>query len=181
MDFQSTLFKSQGRRIGIVVPTVVVSETHTDTLEITEHPVESGSNIADHAYLKPAQVKMDVGFAGGGAWPFDAIASMLTPPGPAEIYQQLLDLQASRTPLDVVTGKRKYQNMLIQSMEVTTDNLKENVLRATLTLREVRISQSAEWKAAEKNDMSQGVSTSGVQNAGEKMEQPASQTATPLI
>ena len=40
MDILSTLFQQQTRKIGMIVPSVVVSEKHTDTLEITEHPVE---------------------------------------------------------------------------------------------------------------------------------------------
>jgi hypothetical protein len=42
MDILSTLFQQQSRRIGLIVPSVVVSEKHSDTLEITEHPVETG-------------------------------------------------------------------------------------------------------------------------------------------
>ena len=53
MDILSTLFQQQSRKIGMIVPSVVVSEKHTDTLEITEHPVEVGAAIADHAYKKP--------------------------------------------------------------------------------------------------------------------------------
>lgn len=184
MAFDLTLFRAKTRRIGMIVPTVVVSENHSDNLEITEHPVEYGSNIADHAYRKPAQVKMEVGFAGGGAWvdiPRDGISGMLFPPDPAEVYQQLVDLQASCSPFDVVTGKRKYSNMLIQSMEVVTTNLNENVLSATLTLREVMMSYTAEWNTADKSDMTQGVSTSGVQNAGEKMAQPTTQPVVPPV
>lgn len=49
MDILSTL-QQQTRKIGMIVPSVVVSEKHTDTLEITEHPVEVGAAIADHAY-----------------------------------------------------------------------------------------------------------------------------------
>jgi hypothetical protein len=50
-----------------MIPDVVVSEKHSDTLEITEHPVETGAAISDHAYKRPSEVVMEVGFAGGGA------------------------------------------------------------------------------------------------------------------
>ncbi|WP_416232225.1 phage baseplate protein, partial [Klebsiella pneumoniae] len=59
--------------------------------------------------------------------------------GPKETYQELLNLQSSRVPLDVVTGKRIYTNMLIRALEVTTDRTSENILSAVLTLREVII------------------------------------------
>jgi hypothetical protein len=35
MDILSTLFHQQSRKIGIIVPDVVISEKHSDTLEIT--------------------------------------------------------------------------------------------------------------------------------------------------
>lgn len=40
MDILSTLFQQQTRKIGLIVPDVVITERHSDNLEITEHPVE---------------------------------------------------------------------------------------------------------------------------------------------
>ena len=54
MDILSAIFRQQSRRIGILIPSVVVSEKHSDVLEITEHPVEKPTTnsasgfIADH-------------------------------------------------------------------------------------------------------------------------------------
>ena len=42
------------RRIGTLRLDAVISETHKSELKITENPVESGANIADHAYVQPA-------------------------------------------------------------------------------------------------------------------------------
>ncbi|RQZ18144.1 hypothetical protein DIE15_08425 [Burkholderia sp. Bp9031] len=42
--------------IGTITLDVVKDETHTSDLEITENPVESGAEIADHAFLKPSEV-----------------------------------------------------------------------------------------------------------------------------
>ncbi|MCH5730737.1 hypothetical protein MMB07_23125, partial [Salmonella enterica] len=78
---------------------------------------------------------------------------------PKETYQQLLDLQSSRVPFDVVTGKRVYSNMLVRAIEVTTDKTSENVLNCTLTLREVIITQTKNVTVADKSDMQDGVST----------------------
>lgn len=70
MDILSTLFHQQSRRLGpetsLIIPSVVISEKHHDALEITEHPVEVGAAVADHAYRRPSEVVMQVGFAGGG-------------------------------------------------------------------------------------------------------------------
>ncbi|MGK0689014.1 phage baseplate protein, partial [Serratia marcescens] len=58
MDILSVLFSQQRRRIGIIVPSVAISEKHMDATEITEHPVELGAPTSDHAYDRPAEVTM---------------------------------------------------------------------------------------------------------------------------
>lgn len=175
MDILSTLFQQQSRKIGLIVPSVVVSEKHSDTLEITEHPVEIGAAVADHAYKRPSEVVMEVGFAGGGSL-LDLVDTskigLSLGLSPQESYQKLLELQDDRKPFDVVTGKRLYSNMLIRALEITTDKTTENVLSAVLTLREVLITQTQQVTVANKSDMKTGVSTSAVVNAGTKTTKP---------
>lgn len=179
MDILSTLFQQQTRRIGLIVPSVVISEKHNDTLEITEHPVEVGAAISDHAYRRPSEVVMQVGFAGGGSLlDFLDTTSIGLSAGlsPKETYQELLDLQNSRVPFDVVTGKRIYTNMLIRALEVTTDRTSENVLSAVLTLREVIITSTTTTQVAAKADMKMGANTSAVQNSGVKTPTPKNES-----
>ncbi|ATM90575.1 TPA: hypothetical protein QHR59_000084 [Klebsiella aerogenes] len=179
MDILSTLFQQQSRRIGLIVPSVVVSENHSDTLEITEHPVETGAPVSDHAYKRPSEVVMEVGFAGGGSLlDFIDTSSLGLTLGlsPKETYQQILDLQTSRIPFDVVTGKRLYSNMLIRAIEVTTDRTSENVLMAVLTLREVIITQTQQIAVADKADMKEGANTSAVINSGTKAAKPQNES-----
>lgn len=179
MDILSTLFQQQSRRIGLIVPSVVVSEKHNDTLEITEHHVETGAPVSDHAYKRPSEVVMEVGFAGGGSLlDFIDTSSLGLTLGlsPKETYQQILDLQSSRIPFDVVTGKRLYSNMLIRAIEVTTDRTSENVLMAVLTLREVIITQTQQIAVADKADMKEGANTSAVINSGTKAAKPQNES-----
>src|SRR5260363_275132 len=64
---QSVLIRAR-RCIGEIVPNVVIEEVHQDALTITEHPVEQGAAIADHAYVRPAEVVMRCGFGPGNAF-----------------------------------------------------------------------------------------------------------------
>jgi hypothetical protein len=185
MDILSAIFRQQSRRIGILIPSVVVSEKHSDGLEITEHPVEKPTSesaagfIADHAFKRPSEVTMECGFAGGGSLLDFADTSSIgltLGVGPKETYQQILDLQRSRIPFDVITGKRTYHNMLIRAIEVTTDKTSENVLNCTLTLREVIMTRTEKITAADKADMQYGVSTTGVQDAGTKATIPVNES-----
>lgn len=173
MDILSTLFHQRSRAIGVVIPDVIISERHTDTLNITAYPVESGATISDHAHVAPASLVMEVGFGGGGSLVdfFDTSAVGLSlAHSPSEIYQTLRDMQSQREPCDVVTGKRLYHNMLIKEIAVTTDNATENVLRATLTLQEVIVTKTT--SVADKQNMTQGADTSAVQNTGTKTPKP---------
>ena len=185
MDILSAIFRQQSRRVGILIPSVVVSEKHSDALEITEHPVEKPTTnsasgfIADHAYKRPSEVTMECGFAGGGSLlDFIDTSSIGLSAGlsPKETYQKLLDMQLERVPFDVVTGKRVYTNMLVRAIEVTTDKTSENVLNCTLTLREVIITHTKNVTVADKSDMQDGVSTSAVQNSGTKSTTPPNES-----
>ncbi|MBF0032742.1 hypothetical protein HAX39_09095 [Citrobacter freundii] len=189
MDILSTLFHQQSRKIGVLIPDVVISEKHSDTLEITEHPVEKPTSagtgsVSDHAFRRPSEVVMEVGFAGGGTLLDFADTSELGLSiglSPSETYEKILDIQRSRVPFSVVTGKRVYKNMLIRAIEVTTDKSSENVLMAVLTLREVIITQTQKIKVADKTDMSQGVSTSAVVDRGQVTTVPVSAKNTSFL
>jgi len=122
---------------------------------------------------------MECGFAGGGSLlDFVNTSSIGLKLGlsPQETYQELLDLQASRVPFDVVTGKRTYNNMLVRAIEVMTDKTSENVLKCTLTLREVIMTQTQTVSVADKSEMQDGVSTSAVQNTGNKSLTPPNES-----
>jgi hypothetical protein len=107
---------------------VTLEEGATDELEITQHPVQEGASVTDHAFKQPARVSIKVLFNDN-----DAPLSV--------IYQKLLDLQQSREPIDAVTGKRAYSNMLIRSISQTTSEQTETILSVTIELQEIIIAR----------------------------------------
>lgn len=143
------------RSIGGFVATVTIDEKGTDELEITQHPVQQGAQISDHAYLKPATLSVQAKW-GVETGPLD------------ETYKALLALQAAREPIDVVTGKRIYKNMLIQSLGQTNDSENENILSVDFSLQEIIIVnvEVTTVPAREKHANSQ--KTSGTQKSGTK-------------
>ncbi len=183
MDILSVLLHQRSRKIGIIIPDVVISEKHSDVLEITEHPVERPTSssagassdgagyVADHAFRRASDLVMEIGFSGGGSL-LDMVDTsaigVSSGSSPKEIYSQLLELQRSKQPFDVVTGKRLYSNMMIRVLEVTTDKASENVLMATVTLREIIYTQTQTITSASKANMTQGANTSAVQDSGVK-------------
>ncbi|NRN30178.1 phage baseplate protein [Photorhabdus heterorhabditis] len=177
MDILSVMFSQQTRKIGAIVPSVIISETHTDTSNITDHPVQQGVTISDHAYDSPSEVRMELGFAGGGSLldvidttkVFDIATGLSLGTSPRAVYQQLLDLRASHKPFDVATGKRLYKNMLIKDMTITTDKTSENVLSVILNLREIIIVETSTEQAAPAENMKHPEDTAPVINVGTKV------------
>lgn len=108
--------------LGPVLFDAVLSEDHESDVEITSNPIETGSEVNDHAYIKPKKVTLEV--ADNNA----AIA-----------YNALVAFQETRVPFYMVTGLRIYRNMLISSVRAQRDKDTSKILRATVTLREVII------------------------------------------
>lgn len=68
--------KKSTRKIGPIVAGITVRERHTDTLEITEHPVEQGAAISDHVYKRPASVVIEVSWSNSVAKPQSLVGSL---------------------------------------------------------------------------------------------------------
>jgi hypothetical protein len=157
----------QGNIGGIVVP-ATLEEVGTDLVTVTDHPVESGAEISDHAYYRPAELVMRCGwsnssqftaqsalsslsslFSGGGLSSFASTLFGQNPPSSgggmtvsdfvSGIYSQLLSLQQSLVPFTVLTSIRQYTNMMMTSLVVTRDKKTSQALMVTATMRQVII------------------------------------------
>lgn len=119
--------------LGGMIFTAVLRADHTQKLTLTEHPVQTGASITDHAYLEPAEVILEVGESD----------CELGDGGSARVFGQLLAMQAEREPLEVVTRLKTYENMLIESIETSDDYTTQGALKATVTLREIIMADAA--------------------------------------
>jgi hypothetical protein len=54
---------AKGSTLDDIIAQATVEEQHHDELEITDHPVEQGAMITDHAYKRPAEVKLKLGWS----------------------------------------------------------------------------------------------------------------------
>jgi hypothetical protein len=145
---------------------VVPEERHEDEMEITQHPVEQGSVISDHAFKLPARLDLTYGWAGGSLQ-----NTAMDPNFLKLIYAQLLQLQANATLFVVYTGKRTYRNMMIRTLAVTTDKESENILLISIGLQEILMAVTTAITIAANQALPQ--KTSPVQNLGPTSLQPA--------
>ena len=97
------------RSIDDIYPHIVAEEIHRDEMQITIHPVESGTPVTDHSYLMPQTVEIHCGWSN---------ATAQTSGFAQAIYQALLKKQQSRQPMSLQTGKRAYTSMLLKSVGV---------------------------------------------------------------
>ena len=93
----------------------VIRLEHDQRLTKTKHPVQTGSNISDHAYMEPAEVVLDIRMSDAmdsytqGQWSGGTAKSVTC-------YQIMLALQYSRVPLTLTTKLRTYSNMIIEDL-----------------------------------------------------------------
>lgn len=140
-----------------------IEEYSSDELEITQHPVQRGANITDHAYLKPATVSIRFSYAPG-----------TTPL--SQLYTELRDLQASREPFTIVTGKRVYSNMLFKSISVTSDITKENILSVMGNFQEVILVDVVSTTVPVRAKQKMPEKTDSTQNTGDKKATPVDES-----
>ena len=176
----TAIFKPK-RRLGSIRAQVTIEEQHTDDLVITEHPVEQGANISDHAYKRPAEVTIRVGWSNSGLQSLGSIVtsaySAVTGTGELklnyikDVYAKLLKLQESRIPFDILTGKRSYKNMLFRSLSVTTDQTTENALLVTAVCSQVIMVQTRTVIVPPREQHKDPAKTAPVEDKGTKQLQ----------
>jgi hypothetical protein len=113
---------------------------HTSRLTITEHPVQTGAAIADHSFLHPRELSMDVAMSN--------VQESLVPgqfsggySRSVQAFKVLRELQQLRVPIQVHTRLGLYQNMLIEVLTAPDDVKTLDGLRCTVTFREVIVAQ----------------------------------------
>jgi hypothetical protein len=194
IGLQSILVRPK-RAIGDFTAYVVLEEEHRDELEITEHPVEQGAAIADHAFKRPAEVTIHCGFSNSPANSslLAGVASLLNTPQLVssmlqsnsesqvrDIYSKLLQLQQSRVPVDIYTGKRIYKNMLLRSLTTSTSRQTENSLLLKVVARQVIIVQTQTVQvAAPMSNQRFPQSTTPTRDSGTKQLLPAPKFQAP--
>lgn len=143
------------RKIADITVNVVLNENTSDVLSITKQPVQQGATITDHAYKEPTVFSTSILFR-------DNLFVSLS-----KLYQQLLDLQNSRVPFDIITPKRIYRSMLLQSLGMVTDKNTENALALSCSFQEIIIVKVSTTLVPRAKQKSPG-KTGATENAGKK-------------
>ena len=134
------------RSLGPIPVDVVLQEEHHARLTITRNPVEFGADVTDHAYVEPKELRLwgIIGPTSGRAGIVNGQPATRVSSG----YQEIVALQESREPFDIVTGLDLYEDMLIEAVDVTRHKDNAGVLEFYAHCRQVIIVEGTHSAAA---------------------------------
>jgi hypothetical protein len=114
----------------------VIRNEHEQRVTKTQHPIQTGASISDHAYIEPARLTLEIGMSDAmdsysqGLWVGSSTKSV-------SAYQILLAMMFARIPLIVNTKLRNYQNMVIENLAAEDTAETFASLNARVTFSEI--------------------------------------------
>lgn len=122
-----------------------VSETHSKAVDVTDHPVEVGSDISDHVRKKPDELSVNVIVTNH---PPILLASLRATPisgfgDPStraeDAFAFLESIHDAGKLVQFTTTFKVYRNMIITSLSIPRDAARGNVADIQMSLREIII------------------------------------------
>ena len=89
---------------------------HQQQLRRTEHPVQTGASISDHAFIVPARLVLDIGMSDVMSAYYNPSTWQGSQSKSVSAYQTMLALQFSRIPFSITTKLRTYSNMIVEGL-----------------------------------------------------------------
>ena len=150
------LFQGGPFRIATFIPDVTVEAVGQDALGITGAPVETGATMTDHSFKLPVRLEMVAGWSDSGK--YDGFIR--------EIYSKLLRLQATRMPFSIFTSRRRYPNMLLESITDPIAAATYTAMLPRITFRELIISRTQTSSASTAQPASNPTNQANPQSTG---------------
>lgn len=122
-----------------------VAETHTNTAEVTQHPVEEGADISDHIRKMPDELAVNVIvsnhppiiLASERAQPISGFSDPASRAEDAHLF--LRSVMNNDQTVDFSTTLRDYSNMAILSMGCDRDAATGNIANINMTMKEILV------------------------------------------
>lgn len=158
---------------------VAISEEHKFETEVTEYPVESGSDITDHVRKKPNEVTLEgiVSDTPLAATILERLASgdrVLTgllseATASLDALAKLMEIRDARKPVTISTSLKTFESMVLTTLTVPRANGDGRALRFHATFKEIRIITNERSTTKVKTATPGG---GGKGNQGSKMTSP---------
>lgn len=149
-----------------------LSIKHDSNLAITEHPIQSGANIADHAYMEAKKLNFEIGMSDVMSDISDVNFNKFNEDNSRSVnaFQILRKLQEDRIPIKVINRLWNYNHMLIETISATEDSKTTYGLKASVTLKEIFVVNVTTVKISERPQKSE------VTNEGDQKPQQANES-----
>lgn len=144
------LFFPRQYKLGDIEIDTNLNESHSATAQVTQYPVETGGNMADHIVIDPITLNingavsdiasnefLDYGLVGLGKEIVNFLPGGDSLTRSQTAWAQLRLAQTNRELLTVQTGLMVYQNMYIVALTSTQDKDTSQMLTFQATLQEV--------------------------------------------
>jgi hypothetical protein len=119
--------------------------SHHGELTLTSHPVQTGANMTDHAYVQPATLTMTIGMS-------DVMTSIINgqfqsqDSRSVEAAKIFRDIQEKRRPVQIFTRLKLYQNMLLKTIDFNEDYKTLHGLLGTVVFQEIFVVEVSKTK-----------------------------------
>lgn len=147
-------------QVGSLKVDIVKSFEYTYDQDVTEYPVETGFEIADHIVNKPLKLTMTVGIASSPVtwfWKNGFGAKKF-----ANGLQLLEEIRDKKEPVTIVRPEKKYDNMVMTSCRVSKQDSTKSIIYADLAFIQI-VKVTTQTTAIPENV----VTASQEENAGE--------------
>lgn len=130
-------------RIGALQLDASVEEEHAGEVEVSEHEVEVGANISDHAREKPETIRIsgvvsNTPIAESDRRDQEGRLRRGSEGRADSAYDALRKIKSERQPVTVVTSLRQYENMVMTSLSVPRDAERGDSLHFTAAFKQIR-------------------------------------------
>ena len=143
------------RVMGFFEVNVVLSETVTDSITVTENPVDRDADKNDHFFVNSPTIEIEF-VVGDRGVPLETV------------YQNLIEMQKSGIPFDLVTRWRLFNNMYIQTLTQSSSPQTFSVLNLKATLAQWNLVSLQEVETVPRNKQANAAKTGKTEKAGKK-------------
>ncbi len=143
----SIFYPDSKASLGELIVDAFIKESHTLSAEITEHPIENGSIMADHIIYKPFSLSIDGIISNTpmnmvGLTAFDSAMRFFEGDSNdivTQSFEIIEDLFAKRTPLSISTSLKTYHNMVLENLTLERGDFYNDSLHFTCTAKQIAI------------------------------------------
>jgi len=133
-----TSYEQDGPQLREMWLDATLSESESVSVDWTEHPIESGATITDHAVVQPPELSLEGVLTRSPLW-MTPEADNLDPSHLDTQLDALRGMLADREPILIVTGLKAHEGYRLTSLTVSRSPEDGQSVKVSMTLKPVQI------------------------------------------